>query len=302
MPQSQVDFLGIGAQKAGTSWLHKNLQQHPEIWMPPRKELHYFDRSLNYPSPSFLASDEFTTRINSLEPHNVDFKNKLEKELKIAIKSKNDAQIQWYLKYFLGTYSDEWYHSLFEEGKDKVSGEITPSYSFLSREEIGHIYSLYPKLKIILILRNPIDRAWSHLRFHIRLNKFSTDSSLEPIKEFIDSEKQVLRGDYLSILSNWSSIFPKEQIHVCFYDDIEENPQSFLDNIFNFLEVSSLEIEKTILNTKVNVSASKKIPPEIEAYLIEKYQYDIEKLSQILNHSAIDWLRQTSKSNSLQRV
>ena len=38
------DFLGIGAQKAGTTWLHTNLRPHPQIWMPPIKELHYLDK------------------------------------------------------------------------------------------------------------------------------------------------------------------------------------------------------------------------------------------------------------------
>src|SRR5689334_16087334 len=37
------DFLCIGAQKAGTSWLYQQLEPHPDFWMPPVKELHYFD-------------------------------------------------------------------------------------------------------------------------------------------------------------------------------------------------------------------------------------------------------------------
>jgi hypothetical protein len=40
------DFLIIGAQKAGTTWLHRNIQTHPQIWMPKEKELHYFDEKL----------------------------------------------------------------------------------------------------------------------------------------------------------------------------------------------------------------------------------------------------------------
>ena len=43
---STPDFIGIGAQKAGTTWLHRNLQAHPEIWMPTEKELHYFDEKI----------------------------------------------------------------------------------------------------------------------------------------------------------------------------------------------------------------------------------------------------------------
>ena len=41
------DFLGIGAQKAGTTWLGRNLQAHPEVWMPRVKEVHYFDEKIH---------------------------------------------------------------------------------------------------------------------------------------------------------------------------------------------------------------------------------------------------------------
>ncbi|MFL5992247.1 MAG: hypothetical protein ACJ73W_09685, partial [Rubrobacteraceae bacterium] len=40
------EYIGIGAQKAGTTWLHRNLQAHPGIWMPREKELHYFDEKI----------------------------------------------------------------------------------------------------------------------------------------------------------------------------------------------------------------------------------------------------------------
>ena len=291
MPQTTIKFLGIGAQKAGTSWLHKNLKEHPEIWMPPRKELHYFDRSPNYPSPSFLASDNFSTRINGQEEHHKDFKKKLEQELTQALKNtNNDETIKWYLNYFLGTYNDDWYNSLFTQGKHQVSGEITPAYSFLSIKDIQHIHTLYPKLKIILILRNPIERAWSHLRFHIKLNKFSKNSDIEEMKQFIDSEKQVLRSDYLSIIHNWSSIFPKKQLHICFYDEIKESPQNFLNNIFNFLEISPLLLNQQTLEKKVNVSTSKSMPIDIEKYLRRKYTQSIKELANTLGSYTKNWL------------
>ena len=48
------DFIGIGAQKAGTTWLHRNLQLHPQIWMP-RKEVHYFDRKIHEPRLALIT-------------------------------------------------------------------------------------------------------------------------------------------------------------------------------------------------------------------------------------------------------
>jgi len=293
MQQTIVNFLGIGVQKAGTSWLHANLKKHPEIWMPPRKELHYFDRSITYPSPSFLASDSFSKRVNSQEEHNKDFKRKLEKELNQALKSNNHETIKWYLNYFLGTCNDDWYNSLFEQGRNKISGEITPAYSFLSPKDIKHIYKNYPELKIILILRNPVERAWSHIRFYIKLNKFSEDSSIEEMKNFIDSKEQVLRSDYLSIIHNWSSIFSKKQIHICFYDEIKENPQNFLNKVFNFLEISPLILDQEILNKKVNVSTVKTIPKELELYINKKYYSHLKNLEKILGSYTHNWVRNT---------
>ena len=70
-----VDFLGIGVQKAASSWLHENLRNHPEIWVPPRKELHYFDRLPEYPTPSYLASKNLIYRLFGQEQHNKQFRD-----------------------------------------------------------------------------------------------------------------------------------------------------------------------------------------------------------------------------------
>ncbi len=52
------DFIGIGAQKAGTWWLRANLARHPGVWMPPLAELHYFDRQL--PGAEFPPAEAAT--------------------------------------------------------------------------------------------------------------------------------------------------------------------------------------------------------------------------------------------------
>lgn len=56
-------FIGIGTQKGGTTWLYHQLRQHPDIWMPLNKELHYFDRNVKYPSPSHLTVERLSDRI-----------------------------------------------------------------------------------------------------------------------------------------------------------------------------------------------------------------------------------------------
>ena len=257
--------------------------------MPPRKELHYFDRSLDYPSPSFLASDNLKERLNNQKPHNILFRQKLEEELTLQVSS-SDENRKWYLNYFLGTYSDEWYKSLFEEGKGKIKGEITPAYSILSKKDIGHIHTLFPNLKIILILRDSVKRAWSQARFYMTRNKFDVESNLDEIKKFIDSDIQVTRGDYISILENWSSVFSKENLFIGFYDEVSSEKEAFISKICKFLEIENIYLDKSnLLDKKVNVSIKIEMPKEIEKYLVAKYLDDMKYLSDLFGSYPKRW-------------
>ena len=58
-----INFLGIGNQKSGTTWLFKNLKNIPEFDLPGKKEFHYFDRSDSYKSPSDLTENIFWKRL-----------------------------------------------------------------------------------------------------------------------------------------------------------------------------------------------------------------------------------------------
>ena len=137
------DFLGIGAQKAGTSWLHKNLRCHPQIYMPKTKELHYFD----------------------WRPHRS-----------------------------LNTYARE-----FAGGEALVKGEITPYSASLPRWCIRYIHKLMPDTKLILFLRNPIDRAWSQALMNLVVHG---KREIEDVtdQEFVDHllhPRTFTRGDIL---------------------------------------------------------------------------------------------------------
>ena len=93
------DFLCIGAQRSGTTWLYQNLRRHPEIWMPPAKEIHYFDeremiRSL---SPSQVHVYKFSFYKRNLRLAYQSLKGKKRTEI-------FDTRLQivrWYFKYVL---------------------------------------------------------------------------------------------------------------------------------------------------------------------------------------------------------
>jgi len=277
-----VDFMGIGVQNSATSWLSKNLRNHPECWLPPRKELHYFDRSLQYPSPSFLATDDFQERLKSNEEHNIKFRKKMHNIFDNIKINGSMSTLNWFKCYLYGTPSAAWYRSLFLEGEGKIKGEITPAYSILTKQDIMHIKTLFPQIKIILLLRDPIERAWSQIRFFMKVGRLRQDSSIEEIKALIESPIQVTRGDYLDILQRWQSVFPSSQIFIGYYDEIQESPQKFLYKVFDFLGLDTTKSTYKSIDEQINVSISKEIPPEIKSYLKEKYLEEMKILSTIL--------------------
>src|SRR5262245_56929086 len=104
------DFLVVGAQRSGTSWLHYTLKRHPALWLPPIKEIHHFDSELK----GRVWADP--------------------KRWRRAWGTGWGILDLWMLSYFMGDGSDEWYARLFHAAqlRGRLVGEITPSYATLS--------------------------------------------------------------------------------------------------------------------------------------------------------------------------
>ena len=126
----EIDFIGISAQKSGTTWLHRRLSELTEFCLPPIKEIHYFDRFNKYPSPSQLGDASFVNRLINIK--------RTTKSISRALRSINQGkkkEVKWLFKYYYKNYDDDWYLSLFEDYKG-ITGEITPSYSILNEEDV----------------------------------------------------------------------------------------------------------------------------------------------------------------------
>lgn len=292
------DFLGIGAQRAGTTWLHHNLQRHPHVWMPPLKELHYFDRAIHYPSPSSLAEESLIVRALGKGDPSEQWRRKLKGNLKRRMGEISLRDAPWYLRFFLGRYNDRWYASLFARAKNKIKGEITPSYSILEPRDIEHISRMMPEAKIIFVLRNPIDRTWSAIRYSKRRLQHQLESmSFEGFKSIVNKDWVALRANYVRTIENWGSYFPKEQFFIGFFEDIMHRPNQFLTQVFEFLGVDPSEENVTSLAARtINPSPHKEIRPEFKQYLAEVYYPQIKALSEMLGGYASQWRRQVEET------
>ncbi|MBN1516420.1 sulfotransferase domain-containing protein [Candidatus Sumerlaeota bacterium] len=279
------NFLGIGGWGCGTTWLFINFRRHPEIWMPPRKELHYFDRSPVYPSPSLLAEDKLIRRLFGREKHHRQFRADLTHAMGKSLVYCRPNWFLWNMRYFFGRCSDEWYRSLFAQGKGKVTGEITPQYSILDESIVAQIHSIMPQTKIILLLRNPIQRTWSLLR-----KKGCAQLPPDRIMRIFYSGKDT-RDDFLSTLAHWRAYFSEEQIFIGFFDEISENPEGLLKRIYQFLGVPEDDEQGlSYAREKVNVAPAHEMPRELETLLAKDYLDSLKQLSEMLGGYATKWL------------
>ena len=225
-------FLGIGAQKAGTTWLYENLRRHPQLWLPPVKELHYLDQK-----PPRLTKRLFgkTAPMRTARQH-------LREQLLGFVSGRSRWEdLAWAARYCLLPRSDAWYRSLFPEIEGRMPGEICPGYARLDAEAVGEVRRRMPEARILYLLRDPIERSWSTSAMHFRKPRFGR------IHEFSDAEieahftrpKTARHDDYLGNLASWSRHYPPEQMFVGFFDDLVEDPRAFLASVLCFLGVDA---------------------------------------------------------------
>lgn len=205
---AQPDFLCVGAQKGGTSWLYQQLASHPDFWMPPIKEVRYFDklsRTKASPRPRDQRDVGFLESMKSLSAR---------------------------------PYIDlESYARLFEAKGSLLSGDISPTYSTLNDEIIQRVISYLPNLKVIFIARDPVERVWSQLSMGVRLGMISpfdvTDSDAV-IRNLLNSG--VLLLSYPSrIVARWKRYVHPDLFRTYFFDDLERDPTELRRSILDFL-------------------------------------------------------------------
>ncbi|MCW5713096.1 MAG: sulfotransferase [Bauldia sp.] len=230
------DFIIIGAHRSGTTWLHRAIGSHPSVWVPPVKELHFFD-----------------------DPTNKRFYVHLRKRLKSNFAERRLAT-QWDLRYFFGRRNDHWYRSLFEPGRrrGKVTGEATPSYSTLGAEGLEHIKTINTDIKLIYIMRDPVERMWSAIR------NAETKNKERKIKNNydIDSER-VRKSSYLRTIVALESHFRPDQLFFGFFDDIKRDPERLVADVLRFIGVEPGDVGALLPKGAVNsATGSSKPPPE----------------------------------------
>jgi len=272
-------FVCIGAHKAGTTWLYENLKRHPAVWLPPIKELHFFDGVPGLP--------KVAQRLNEAI-----------KEVLETGRIPDPAKLDLMRKYVLVQPKDfAWYCSLFEPAGERLTGDMTPAYSTLPPAVVGKIRELLPDCRVIFIMRNPIERAWSHFRSNAEKAKLDAAAvGLDIIRRQVDSPNSQLRTAYMRTVETWEQCFPRDRILYLFYDDLVADRDSFLAAVCRFLGLAFEQ--RYFADTRdavVNRSMALEIDPSARAYLARKYHDEIKALQRRFRGHTDRWLEECER-------
>jgi hypothetical protein len=143
-----------------------------------------------------------------------------------------------------------WYHRRFEFGPWKT-GEYSVRY-FHDKNVPERIHRYNPNARLILSLRNPIDRAFSQHKHEIRRNRLP-----EHLYDFSEAMEQnptyIEQGRYATHLERYLSFFDLDQIHIILFDDIVSKPTEVLSSLFSFLGVNA-SFQPSMVSEKTNVA------------------------------------------------
>lgn len=280
------DFVCIGAIKAGTTWLYRMLAQHPDVWLPPMKEIHYFNR---------LQKDEARPRKN--RPTRLDrerFDAAL-KAIQATLKRKAGAwekieRIHALSLIGASELTDEWYGRIFGMApKGSLCGEVTPNYALLPDELIRHMLSLQRDIRIIYILRDPIDRVWSHLR--MREKRYGGDVE-QHLKDVSEREDMVLISDYEPTITRFRRYVAPDRFLTLYFDSVVERPLELLQDTCGFLGLDRTKTEFAGAESPVHAGEKRSIPPVLYDALRERLEPVYRRLLSLGSPVANRWYEQ----------
>lgn len=215
-------MFGIGATKAGTTWLHRYLASHPECAMPAIKELHYFNSLTDTAKARRLGvlagqRAKVAARLNtgSLEQASRRAERVVALDQLISLLSAPGDPAANYL-----TYMGD------QAGEARLVGDITPAYSLLPADDLAKMAALTPVTRFVYILRDPVDRLWSNMRM-VAARQSNTESQTGAMarrlfdKVIAGKNPQAFsRSDYASALTRIEAAVPDAQRLTLFFENL----------------------------------------------------------------------------------
>jgi hypothetical protein len=261
------DFLCVGAQKAGTQWLYDQLQHHPDFWMPPIKELHYFDGRLVRATPAgalraraardlqALNCERARMADRRLEPHDLEFLEAFVRltsapgSLPNRLARTGSRLASRFVPGYRSVHRDlvwpvlrrrsrpdfDGYVRLFRWKGGLISGDITPGYSTLRSSAVRAIVEALPGVKVMFLARDPIERFWSALAMRAANGHEVWPDSADALERLVGRATHASRSYQTRIVARWRGFVPARDFGLFLFDDLVNDPVGLRRRVLTFL-------------------------------------------------------------------
>ena len=258
-------LLGIGAQKAGTTWLADYLSGHPDVYIPPMKELHYFDFRFG---PEFIPHDELIARceqrVAQLRQMSRGFRGQtpeLVERLQFATDRLAMFQSQMsYVDFFRKRVGDQ-----------KVFAEISPGYQLLDADIYRMMNDIHPDVRFVFVMRDPVDRAWSQFRMTAR----KQGGQRAEFSRVVSRPQMVMRSDYRRTIGELEKSVPAERVKYLFFESMF-TPETITD-LNQFLGIADVPAN---FGDKSNEGDPGTLDPEMGRAAYREYRFVYEYVAE----------------------
>lgn len=185
------------------------------------------------------------------------------------------------------------YASYFKSKADLLTGDITPAYAIIKEERIEFMHCVAPAARLVFLVRNPANRAWSAAMMHFFKRKEGAAENVptNQLIKFLKHDEVLNKGFYSRTIAAYLKFYAPESLLVCDYDRIRTEPEQLLLEVLNHIGAdSSLPLRKANPKAVVHAAAgSMPMPPEVKELLAIQYADEVKRMQQLYPAIASKW-------------
>lgn len=277
MPDPAILYC-VGATKAGTSWFYRLLHDHPDCALPAVKEAHYWDTFAAADRAKQLAA--FDLRLQELRAARAEAAA-ADRGWQIRNLDRRIADMTGLIAVLAGDRRDDVaYLDWLTQGRGtaRLYADMTPNYATLPDAQLERMVTASPLTKVIYLIRDPLDRLWSHIRMQAHRQRQSHEIYEKKANNILfrmlnrGQETHILaRGDYAGVIEKLRRVVPADRLMVAFAETLL-TPEG-LARVCAFLGIAPVDVPAQAVHDGRPVLMLEKLRPRAQKLVFEQYDW-----------------------------
>ncbi|MCO5135082.1 MAG: sulfotransferase [Phyllobacteriaceae bacterium] len=282
MSRQKTFLLGLGAQKTGTTWLHRYLDEAPNADFGRMKEYHVLDARFIPACRNFRVG-----RVNAWE------------QVRNIFSRGSRPLLRYRLQQNLDAYAD-YFSRILDKPRIQLTGDLTPSYSGLGADALIEVKDLFNRrdinVKAVFIMRDPVERCWSSVRMARRRAEKSAPGSADPDWQVLEKSyanpQLELRTRYDKTIDAIETAFNPSEYRLFLFEELFR--KDTMIELENFL---GMDLGKPDFDRQVNVTKrqGQQIPDDLQRAVAQYYRPAYEAAFRVFGKDRVTGLWKTSR-------